>query len=130
MTGARGSGFASMASTEKEDSRRRGVRGVSGPAERRRSEGDRGAGEHPELGGWTTAPTVLGIVRPWPGHAQGEERERRVRTLQKEARIRPNCPRGLLNLAGLDRAGRAGLFFLQPRRGLWRSAEPPTLQSL
>lgn len=69
--------------------------------------------------------------------AQGEERERREMTLckretdlHKEARTGPYCWRGLLNLAGRDRAGRASLFFLQPRRGLARAVESQTFQSL
>lgn len=122
---------------EKEDSRRRGVRGVPGRAEWRWGEGDRGSGELPERGGWTRGSTGLGMVWPWPDLAQREERERREMTLceretdlQKEARTGPNCWRGLLNLAGRDRAGRFGLFFLQPRRGLARPAEPQTFQSL
>lgn len=122
---------------EKEDSRRRGLRGVPGRAEWRWSEGDRGSGELPERGGWTRPSTGLGMAWPWPGPKQGEERERRVGALctseidlQKEARTSPNCWQGLLNLAGRDRAGRAGLFFLQHRRGLPRAAEPQTFQSL
>lgn len=50
---------------EKEDSRRRGVRGVPGRAEWRWGEGDRGSGELPEREGWTRGSTGLGMAWPW-----------------------------------------------------------------
>lgn len=115
-----------MASTEKEDSRRRGVWDVLGPAERRWTEGDRGAGEQPGRGGCTPAPTGLGMVRPWPGRVALEASEK---TVQKEARTRPNSRRGLLKLAGRKRAGRAGLFFLQPSPRPPEACELPTSEA-
>lgn len=76
--GARRAGLARMASTEKDDSRRPGPRGVPGPAGRRW-----GAGGSPESGGWSRAPggvggrrprgTGLGMARPPPDRAQGAE---------------------------------------------------------
>lgn len=143
VVGARGSGLARMASTEKEDARRPGARGGPGFAEPGGRAGDAGPGERLERWGWTPAPERgscrqsrgpgLGIARPLLGRAQeGElgplgcgQRGRRGRTpaLNKGASL-VGQERSQLSPAALklDRAGPSwpGLSFPSPR---W--APPP-----
>lgn len=79
----------------------------------------------------TDAPREGSRGPPGP-RASGERRARTPCKRERDllARNGPSCRRGLLNLAGRDRAGLGLAFgFLRPRRGLPRAAEPGTFQS-
>lgn len=100
--GARGSGLARMASTEKEDARCRGARDLPGSA------GGPGAGEQPERGDWGWSLAGLGMASPWPGRRPG----------QREGRGRPPCTLQLgERLAGLEAPGSGRVLLYSAGRG-------------
>lgn len=116
VAGGRRAGLARMASTEKDESRRPGARGVPGPALR-----CWGAGEPPERGGWSGASGGVGGRRPRgtgldmarlpPGRALGEE-PGPVGGRTGSARGEGEAPRNVgERLVGQERAQRVGEGF-------------------